>query len=128
MKRVISLAHKTAKPSLFSSPTTKITSVHINNRSFIVASFHSKNNQVKQENKTPQKKDEKLFIYEEERDLEKEIVPVEVFNDKERIMDEDRPDINIPLLVKFWKMYFVRYAIISTAIFGVLWIGMYIGI
>lgn len=38
-------------------------------------------------------------------------------------MDEER--VNIPLLVKFWKMYFVRYAVISTLIFGVIYIGRF---
>ena len=40
-------------------------------------------------------------------------------------MDDERSGMNIPMFVKFWKLYFVRYAIISTLIFGVVWIGKF---
>ncbi|KAG2388727.1 hypothetical protein C9374_000166 [Naegleria lovaniensis] len=96
--------------------------IKVDKRVFMVSAFHT-NLKPSEQQKQPSSadKNKNLFIYEEEKDLEKEVVPTEVFKDeKERIMDEE--GVNIPLLVKFWKMYFVRYAVISTLIFGVIYI------
>jgi hypothetical protein len=50
-----------------------------------------------------------------------EAPPEHVFQDTENTFKEPPPSVNIPILMTFWKQYFIRYIIITAVGLGVLY-------